>query len=217
MAFGGQEYLVNRIIEVRRMMKVTRRRLAAHLGVVDRTLQRWEEGTVPITLEHLQEIARYLSVPVTRLLVQTPSSLEHDVAPVTDMPGVEGFNDILAATDSVAFRVLTPVVAAVDDRLSVGRTIFVSVSDARIAARKAGDVLLIEVEAAGAIQPVRLLRQFLPPALLVSNTPGSPHESTLKLDDRTMSVRMRGVVLLPRRGKDGLNLAQEPDLDPGKG
>lgn len=206
---------MNRIREIRKLMKVARRRLAARLGVADRTLQRWEEGETPITLDRLEEIARALDVPFSRLIVQGLGDMtEDDVAPVADMPGVEGIGDMLAATDVVVYRVLTPAVAAVDARLSPGRTIFVSVSDARLAARKAGDVLLVEA-AFGATRDLLLLRQFLPPALLVSNTPNSPHESTIKLTDRTFRVRIRGIVLLPGKGKDGLQLGKEPDLDAG--
>lgn len=133
-----------RITEARRALRLPRVALAEALGISDRQMSRYESGAAPITLDRLAEIAAELDVPTRELLTFDPPTSD-DVSPA-------GAN---------RWRVETTAVGAI---MPVGSLI------AELARSPvAGDVVL--VEAATEDQPTRLLlRQFLPPGLLVTNS-----------------------------------------------
>jgi hypothetical protein len=82
---------------------------------------------------------------------------------------------------------LTEVLA--ETGLRAGHHILVDETEDAIAERRAGDTLLIRVTAPN----ILILRQFVPPALLTTNRFG-PHNTTLKLLDRTVRPAIVGVM-----------------------
>ena len=59
---GAREHIGRRIRETRKLAKVRVRELAAALGVVPRTVRRWELGRNSASIETLEAIADYLGV-----------------------------------------------------------------------------------------------------------------------------------------------------------
>lgn len=198
---------MNRIEELREARGITRRELAERIGVTTQTIGRLESGEMQLRQKYIDDIARALECAPGDLLVSpVATSAASDAEPADAPDGLPSIADTVGHRGLRLYKVLADSLA--DMGVRTGSLIWVDETPAAIAARKAGDVLLVRLITPG----VLLLRQFLPPALLTTNMFG-PSNTSLKLNDRTIKSTIVGVVLLPRREGSATSVSGSPSND----
>jgi transcriptional regulator with XRE-family HTH domain len=175
-------------LELRRAAGLSRKQLGDAVGVEQNTIRRYETGEISISLDMLQAIATALRCDVADLIA-SDGGLEDDVALEIPAFGMLAITSAIGRRGLKIYRVLTDVLADADIRRS--HRLLVDESNEACSARKAGDALVLRISTG----PL-LLRQYLPPHLLVTNRFGVDN-STLKLNDRTLRVDVVGIVIEP--------------------
>lgn len=180
---------MNRIREFREERRLSRRELGTLIGASYKTVERLEASGAAVNTKWLAKLAEVFDCSMADLLVGGITD-ETEADAVVATPG-NGTPRVSAAAlkRGRLYKVLTDVLA--DTGLRAGHHILVDETEEAIANRSAGDTLLLRVEA----PPILILRQFLPPSLLVTNRFG-PGNTTLKLHDRSVRVTIVGVVAI---------------------
>lgn len=181
---------MNRIKEVRSAAGLSRKELGDAVGVTLHTIRRYEIGEIDVSLDMLQKIADVLECEPADLVVSGIGSGTPDIVAADAPVGMPRLGDLLGHKGLRLYAVLTEVVA--DAGVRRGDTIVVDETAAAIAARKAGDILVVRVPAPN----ILILRQYIPPRLLVTNRLGHDN-SSLKLDDASTRLEVIGVVAGP--------------------
>lgn len=179
---------MNRIREMRGNAHMSRRDLGDAVGVTEHTIRRYEKGEISVSLPMLTKIATALHCDPADLVASGLADAASDAEPADSPAGLPRLADLLGKKGLRLYRVLTEVLA--DAGIRRGEQIVVDETEAAIAARRAGDVLIVKTETPNLL----LLRQYLPPRLLVTNRFGADN-STLKLDDKTIPLAVLGVVV----------------------
>lgn len=178
----------NRIKELREMLGLTQEQLAGRLGTLPQQVGKHERGERRLTIQWMQRYAAALEVaPADLISSDMPLDMQSDVelATVDQMPGVSA---AIATRGLRIYRVLQSFIS--DAGMTSGTYITVDESPETVAKAAAGDVVIAEIVGTD----VLLLRQFVPPATLITNRAG--HRNTLqRLDDRSVPMRLRGVVI----------------------
>jgi len=178
---------MNRIKEFREERRLSRRELGELLGASYKTVERLEETQRSISTKWLAKLAEIFDCSMSDLLVGgITAETEPDATLAVPGPGTPRVS-AAAQRRGGLYRVLTEVLA--ETGLRAGHHILVDETEDAIAERRAGDTLLIRVTAPN----ILILRQFVPPALLTTNRFG-PHNTTLKLLDRTVRPAIVGVM-----------------------
>lgn len=184
----GKYHGMNRIREIREQKGISQSALADLCNTTQPTIQRLESGDRKLTEFWMRAIAKALDVrPVDLIEAMNAAEIEDDIA-----PDVDGDADILrplAAMGLAAYRVLTDCVALTG--IQKGDRIVVDATLASISSPKIGSVVVADVERPSG-DYARILRQFIPPALIVSNRPGQ--NVVMSLDDPSMKIRITGIV-----------------------
>lgn len=180
---------VNRIRELRESLSVSRDELAGRMGTTTQTIGRHERGDRRLTIQWINRYAAALEVaPADIMIAEAPIETEPEVEAAV-IEGMPHLSVALGAKGMQVYRVLVSLVPDVGIR--AGDLIVVD-GDHRwpSEALRPGDVLLVRYEGTS----VLALRQFLPPALIVTNAPG-PRNVALRLDDRSVRIEVIGRVI----------------------
>lgn len=179
---------MNRIRELRDQQKLSSYRLAELVGTTQPTIQRLETGKRKLTVDWMQRIARALGVMPHELLAPVfLEETESDVAPYA--PDDAHAAAALRSADRQLFRVMTDAVSYAGPR--PGDVVSVDISEGVIDRAKTGDICVAIVIDARTLQKRHILRQYLAPSLLTTN---SITKNSLPIDMRRADVEIVGVV-----------------------
>lgn len=182
---------MNRIKELREAAGLSSDELGERVGTSGSQIRKLEKGERRLTTEWMGRIAEALLVSVQDLISNTgPISIE------SDLEAVQGLDPtIAAALESKGLRVYRVTGRALFlAGVTPGTTLTFDTShgDALAAHLKPLDVVLVELNPHGG-EPCLVLRQFVPPKLLITNFAGS--NQAITLDDPTFSPRLIGVAV----------------------
>lgn len=178
----------NRIRELRELAGLTQDQLADRMGTQSQQIGKHERGERRLTIQWMQRYAAALGIaPADLISVPAMDEIKNEIEPAT-IDGLPGVSAAIASRGLALFRVLISRIT--DAGITVGQVITIDRSDAAKNAAKAGDVVAIRYGGTD----VMLLRQFIPPYMLVTNMRGN-RNSVLRLDDRTVALDLVGVVI----------------------
>ena len=178
---------MNRIQELREAAGLTQEELAKRLGTDAQQVGRHERGDRRLTIQWMARYAMALSVAPADLMV-APEVTSPAAEIEEETVGIPSLSGALALRGLRLYRVLVSMVP--DAGIAVGDHITVDQTPEALAKIQAGDVVVARPEPGEAL----MLRQFLPPALLVTNMPGA-RNTALRLDDRSARLVLVGVVI----------------------
>ncbi len=183
-----QTTAMNRIRELREAAGLSHAELAALIGTSPQQVSRHELGQRRLTIQWMQRYAVALGVaPAALMAAPELSEARSDVEPAT-IEGMPWLSQIIASRGLAVYRVLYSRIP--DAGIITGQIITVDSTAEAIRKAAAGTAVLARVVGTDLI----ILRQYLPPRLLVTNEPGA-HNALLRLDDRSVPVEIVGVVI----------------------
>jgi transcriptional regulator with XRE-family HTH domain len=157
----------NRIKQLRLEHGMSLKELADKVGVTDSHLSRAENGKRGLQVKKVEQIARIFKVPVAELMnLETCASLP-DVAPYTPPRG-SVLEKAFTSTTQRMFKVLTNCMSEL--AITEGDPIIVDTSPLAKTDLHMGDLVVAEVGGGEAGAGILVLRQFLEPNLLVTNS-----------------------------------------------
>lgn len=177
----------NRVREERLRQKMTMQQLADLAGLSRTALQRVETGET-LSVRHLEALATALGVAVSDLLGEPPHGLDEDAAPYAP-EGEQPLSVRMLAPHQSFWRATSNVL----DRAGIrgGDVVVVTVARERVEAPRIGDMVLAQQDDPESGEAITILRQFVPPSLLVPNTYGA---APPMLDTAKDGVRIVAVV-----------------------
>jgi len=176
---------MNRIKEIRERAGLTQEKLGEILGVTANQIWRLETGRTRLNQHTMNALAQALGVHPADLIANVVTAeVGADVEPYDGHPIVSA----IASRGLKAYRVIGRSMVQLAG-LAPGDIIAVDESEAAAASPKLGDVCLVEIGA----DRNRVLRQFLPPNLLVTNRMGA--NLAINLGDASVNPRIVGVIL----------------------
>lgn len=179
---------MNRIKELREAAGLTADELADALGTSRQQVSRHERGERRLTIQWINRYAVALGVAPADIMTSTeladPTS---EVEPAT-IEGMPQLSRIIASRGLAVYRVLHSRIP--DAGIVTGQAITVDASPSAIAEAVAGDAVVAQIGG----PDILILRQYIPPRLLITNERGTQN-SMLRLDDRTVGVEIIGVVV----------------------
>lgn len=177
---------MNRIQELRVGLGLSVDDLADQIGTSGTQIRRLESGTRRLTTEWLERIAIALQCSPADLLVNVVvSAIQDDVVPAT--LSIKGVSAAIARRGLVTYRVTGVSLSAIG--MMPGDMITVDETADAIASASDGDVVLVQVVSTSAL----MLRQYLRPGLLTTNTQGA--NTALHTNDRSIALKIVGVVI----------------------
>lgn len=182
---------MNRIKELREGQGLSQEQLAKRVGTSQPQIKRLETGDRRLTEDWMRRVAKALGVrPADLISVAVLAELEDEVEPFFP-DALEELAGPLKARNLAYYRVKTDAVNLAG--VPRERVILVDQSEKAIEGRKTGDLLLIQVSAAGERRKnVRLVRQFVAPRLLTTNHGGN--NTSFGLDEKSFRVEIKGVM-----------------------
>lgn len=178
----------HRLREIREAAGLSIDDLAAKVGTSRQQVSRHERGERRLTIQWMQRYAIALEIAPADLLVTPPMADTQELEPA-DLSGLGELGQALAAKGLAIYRVVHSRIP--DAGIAAGTVITVDTRLAAIAAARLGDAIVVRGENG------LMLRQFLPPSLVVTNEPG-PGNLAHRLDDRTIDLEIVGVVVRDR-------------------
>src|SRR5262245_4201991 len=179
---------MNRIREIRERVGLTRERLAQRANTTPDNIWRLECGRTRLTQQWMLRLGRALGCDPAGFILNVPAKAKPDVVPLDP-----NTFDAVAAHGLRAYRVIERSVLKAG--IAPGDIITVDESEHAVAHPQAFDIVLVEI----GCERHRVLRQFVPPAMLVTNRTG-PNMAN-NLDDLTVTPKIVGVVLRPKGHK----------------
>jgi transcriptional regulator with XRE-family HTH domain len=187
---------MNRIQELRERKGWSQAELAKRVGTSQPQIDRLEKGTRRLTEDWMRRVAKALDVRATELLeLATAAELENDVETYLPDASLEMARP-LSARNLSYYRIIGRSLERAD--MPPGRIILVDGSAEAIKARKNGDVLLIEVrirDGGRSSGVVRVLRQYLAPALATTNHSGVNVSFSLDRTGTHFDAKVAGVMV----------------------
>lgn len=157
-------------------------------------LARLESGQQNLTEGLMQRFARALDVaPLDLLPLAIVAALQNGAAPdrIRAAPDIA---EVLRQRHIVSYAVLTDALSA--HGIAAGDAVLVDTSEEAVRSLRTGDMVLAEVtDRANPETTCTVLREFIAPALLTTNRPGTNH--AFRTDDEGLAVRIVGVVIQP--------------------
>lgn len=188
----------NRVKELREARGWSVRQLAEKAGFSHGYIVRIENGERGLSVKVARRIASALEKPVSDVLALNSGTkpAEESTSPDEAEPYVANADDPvmhrLNARDSIS-----PYVAKTDglDALNIrkGDIVFVDVSQAAIDALRSQQCVIAQ-HYTGEMTAVTVLRQYIAPSLLITNSK-SANEPSLRLDDDGDDVAIKGVIV----------------------
>jgi transcriptional regulator with XRE-family HTH domain len=182
---------MNRIKEIRERQGLSQAKLGALVGTSQAEISRLENEERELTESWMRRIAVALGVHPADLIAA--AELTDDVEPY--FPSADADLAAPLRKHGLAYwRVKTDVVSLTG--INRDAIVLVDASEESIAARKSGDILLIQATQVGEDKrTVRVLRQFIEPMSLMTNRPG--RNAIFGLDETDFGVEIKGVVTRP--------------------
>lgn len=180
---------MNRIRALRQERKLSTYALADLVGTTQATIQRLETGKRKLTVDWMQRIARALDVKPTELLA--PIVLDDDEGDVEIYnPTDDRAAAALGAAGRQMFKVMT---RAVDyEGIKLNDVVAVDCTKTDETMVLTGDIVLAAVISAGTLQKRYILRVFVKPCLLTTN---SSKQNYTPIDMHKVDVQIVGVVV----------------------
>ena len=179
----------NRIKQLRIEKGLTLGQLAEKVGLSESHLSRVEAGARGVKLSKLGALAKVLGVPMIELMPQ--ESFEHasDLAPYVPPKG-SAVEKALASSSQRMFRVLSGVLSELE--INENDLIIADCSKAVIAQVVNGSLVVAEAISTRTGEKTLLLRQFVSPHLLITN---SEDQNSISIHMLKASVAILGIVL----------------------
>lgn len=179
---------MNRIKELREAAGMSLEDLAAVLGTSRQHVARHERGERRLTIQWINRYAVALEVaPADIMAAPELADVESEIEPAT-IDGMPQLSRLIGSRGLSVYRVVKSrlTTAGIED----GALVMVDATPAAIAAMKPGDAVVVRLTGS----EILLLRQIIPPSLLVTNEPG-PHNAVMRLDDRSIAIEIVGVAI----------------------
>lgn len=198
---GAYQSGMNRIQQLREERGISQAALAKMVGTSQPQIQRLENGERRLTEDWMKRIAAALDVePADLLAVAARAEFRNEVEPYLPDAG----DEISKPLDWRGLRFLKVVSHAVElTGIDAGKVILVDQSPAAIAARKSGDIVVLELAFPNG-DKVRVIRQFLAPALLTTNR--RSRNTSFSLGERDFDAKIVGILPVsepPNEGRKG--------------
>lgn len=162
--------------------------LAERVSTSRQQVARHEKGERRLTIQWLHRYAMALSVAPADLLTDTiDAEVLTEVEPAT-IDGMPQISRAIASRGLSLYRVLASHVS--DVGVQTDDIITVDTSDGAVRSVKIGDLVIARIAGSSAL----ILRQFIPPATLITNERGN-NNVLLRLDDRSVTIELVGVVI----------------------
>ena len=157
----------NRIKQLRLERGMSLKELAEQIGVTDSQLSRAENGKRGLQAKKLENLARFFKVPVGEFMSLENSATLADVAPYTPPKG-SVLEKAFTSTTQKMFKVLTNGMSEL--AITEGDPIIVETKPIARTDLKMGEIIIAEVSDHRAGVSVLVLRQYIEPNLLVTNS-----------------------------------------------
>ena len=179
----------NRIAEIRRSKGLSQRALAEALHVSPGYISRLEAGHRGAQLDTLYAVAAALGVPVTDLFTHQSMEYLPDLEPYAP-PGGSKLAQSLRSGSEKMFKALTNAVSEVG--FAKGDLFFVEMCEPATSELCSNDIVVAEIIPSPPKKPVLLLRQFISPHLLITN---SRDQNCLPVHMLNENIRIIGKIL----------------------
>jgi transcriptional regulator with XRE-family HTH domain len=176
---------VNRIREIREAAGLTQEQLAERVGTSGNHIWRLETGRSRLTQSWMTRLAEALACSPADLIANVVAA--EVTSDVELLDGNDAIVRAIAMRGLRAYRVIQRSV--INTGIAPGDVITVDESDHVAAHPRMGDIVLVEIGPARS----RVLRQFIPPTMLVTNRTGA--NLAIDLSDPSVTPRIVGVVL----------------------
>ncbi len=157
----------NRIRQLRLERGLSLHEVAEKTGISDSHLSRVEAGARGLHLSKLEALARALGVPVSEILSSQTLGYLPDLAPYRPPKG-SAIEKALTSTTQKMFKVLTGVMSELG--ITEGDPLIAEMAATPLKELKTGEVVVAQVFPKGSKEGVLLLRQYISPHLLVTNS-----------------------------------------------
>lgn len=175
---------MNRIREIREAAGLTQDELAEKANTSQNTIYRLESGRMQLTQEWMERIARVLFCSPKDLIENIAlTELRDDVE---ELP-TDAVTAAIAKRGIRVYRVTSNSVVGAG--IKIGDVVTIDSSEASIAGVQGLDIVLATIGASGA----KVLRQFVPPNILLSNQ--DVQSLAVSINDKSLSPTIIGVVL----------------------
>lgn len=175
---------MNRIREIRKAAGLSSDELGRRVGTTGATIRRIEDGSRELTAKWMQRIAEALRVTPSDLIA---TALVAEIADEVEAVEPDAVSRAIADRGLRIYRVLGKSVVRAG--VVPGDVITVDETQSAIESMKGLEIVLVEVGG----DRNKVLRQFVPPDMLIMNRGGS--NLALSLEDPLVQPRIIGVVL----------------------
>lgn len=185
---------MNRIREIREKRGLTQVELADLVGTTQPTIMRLETGKRKLTVDWMQKIAKALHVRPEDLVAnailagfseEAEAYVSADQAMPTAALSARGLAYFVVKSDTVELA-----------GVPAGTVILIDMTEAAVRALKTGDIVVAQAYDMQAMRAQTIVRQFVPPSLLVTNRKGS--NIAFNIEDPTYDVAIKGVRVVER-------------------
>ena len=164
--------------------------LAQKIGISESHLSRVEAGARGLHLSKMDALAGALGVPVTEILSSQSLGYMPDLAPYTPPKG-SAIEKALTSSTQKMFKVLSNVMSELG--ITEGDPIIVETDPKGLKDLGMGQLVVAQVFPAESVQGVLLLRQYIIPHLLITN---SAEQNAMPIHILRAKVKMIGRILL---------------------
>ena len=179
----------NRIKQLRLERGLSMSQLAERIGISESHLSRVEAGLRGMHLSKIEALANTLGLTVGEVLTSELMGYMPDLGPYTPPKG-SAIEKALTSSTQKMFKVLTGVMSELE--ITRGDPIIAEMKPVPLKALKMGDVVVARLFPKGSKDGVLLLRQYITPNLLITN---SLEQNTLPLHMLKLNIEIIGCVL----------------------
>ena len=180
----------NRIKQLRLERGFSLTELAQKIGISESHLSRVEAGARGLHLSKMEALAGALGVPVTEILSSQSLGYMPDLAPYTPPKG-SAIEKALTSTTQKMFKVLSNVMSELG--ITEGDPIIADTHPKGLKDLSMGQLVVAQVFPVDSVQGVLLLRQYIIPHLLITN---SAEQNAMPIHMLRAKVKVAGRVLL---------------------
>ncbi|MBT3072048.1 helix-turn-helix transcriptional regulator [Rhodomicrobium sp. Az07] len=181
---------VNRIRQLRLERGLSLTELAKKIGISESHLSRVEAGARGLHLSKMEALAGALGVPVTEILSVQSLSYMADLAPYIPPKG-SAIEKALTSSTQKMFKVLSNVMSELG--ITEGDPIIADMNPKGLEKLELGQLVIAQVFTNNSVEGVLLLRQYIGPHLLITN---SDDQNAMPIHRLRAKATVIGCVLL---------------------